>query len=131
MAKEYEFQTLVDSGKGEEVKRLAKSTLRVDVLDHACIREVLVVIFFSESHSWGRSSGHLFENKFPLPVLALAVALVSSCKYLTFGLTYSWGLLTDQGGPGGMVDGHSRKTNMGRSRRHGCIQPNIVLYFRS
>lgn len=82
MAKEYGFHALVDSGKGEEVKQLAKSALRDDVLDHPCIREVLVVIFFEESHSWGRSSGHLFENKFPLPVLALAVALVSSCKYL-------------------------------------------------
>ena len=82
MAKEYGFHALVASGKTEEVKELAKSTLHDDVLEHPCIKEVLVVIFFEKSDSWGRCLGHLFENKFPLPVLVLAVALVSSCKYL-------------------------------------------------
>jgi hypothetical protein len=82
VAKEYRFHALVASGKGEEVKQLAKSALHDDVLDHPCIKEVLVVIFFEESDSWGRLLGHLFENKFSLPVLALAVALVSSCIYL-------------------------------------------------
>ena len=65
------------AGKGDEVKRLADSTLHEDVLDHPCIKEVLVVIFFGEGDSWGRSLGHLFENKFSPQVLALAVALVS------------------------------------------------------
>jgi hypothetical protein len=82
VAKEYDFHGLVASGKGEDVKKLVKAALHDDVLDHACIKEVLVVIFFEESRSWGRYLGHLFENKFPLQVLALAVALVSSRKYL-------------------------------------------------
>jgi Domain of unknown function (DUF6532) len=77
VAKEYDFHGLVASGKGEDVKKKVKSALHDDVLDHPCIKEVLVVIFFEGSHSWGRFLGHLFENKFPLPVLALAVALVS------------------------------------------------------
>ena len=62
--------------EGEEVKQLADSALCEDFLDHPCIKEVLVVIFFEENNSWGRTLGHLFENKFSLQVLVLAVALV-------------------------------------------------------
>jgi len=81
VTKEYGFEALVNLGKGEEVKQRAKSALRAEGLDNPCFKEVLVEIFFGESDSWGRVLGHLFENKFPLPVLALAVALVRSCKF--------------------------------------------------
>ena len=60
VAKEYDFSTLVTAGKEEEVKRLADSALCADVLDCPCIKEILAIIFFKESNSWGRSSGHLF-----------------------------------------------------------------------
>ena len=82
--KEYRFQDLVNDGKGDVVKQLVKSALRKDVFDHPCIKEVLVVLFFEDKDSWGRNLGHLFENKFPLQVLALAVALVSIFKYIYF-----------------------------------------------
>lgn len=98
MAKEYDFNALVTAGKREEIKQIADRTLCADVLDRPCIKEVLVVIFFEESESWGRTLGHLFENKFSLRVLALAVALVSRCIYLIW-LTYLLGLLPDPGGP--------------------------------
>jgi hypothetical protein len=77
VAKDYGFQDLAMAGKGDEVKKLAKSALHKNVLDQRCIKEVLVVIFFEDNNSWGRKLGHLFENKFSLQVLALAVALVS------------------------------------------------------
>lgn len=99
MAKEYGFQALVTTGNGEKVKQLANSALREDVLDHPCIKKVLTVIFFEESDSWGRSLGHLFENKFPLQVLALAVALVSRCKCLIWIVVFM-GLLPEAGRPG-------------------------------
>jgi hypothetical protein len=77
VANEYGFNVLVTKGKQDVVKNIAQSALQEEVLDHPSIKEVLVVIFFKESDSWGRMLGHLFENKFPLQILALAVALVS------------------------------------------------------
>lgn len=77
VAKEYGFHDLVKEGKGDDVKQLAESALRADVFNNPCIKEILVVIFFEKTDSWGRSLGHLFENKFSLQVLALAVAQVS------------------------------------------------------
>ena len=82
VAKEYKFSDLVTEGKGEVVKQLISSALIADVLDHPCIKEVLVVIFFEKSDSWGRIFGHLFENKFPLHILALAIAMVSTYIYI-------------------------------------------------
>jgi len=84
VAKEYKFHALVTAGDGEVVKQLAHSALRADVLDHPCIKEVLVVIFFGESGSWGRTLGHLFENRFSLQIFALAVAMVSRHIYLAW-----------------------------------------------
>lgn len=77
VAKEYGFNILVTEGKGDVIKEIAESALHEEALDHPCIKEVLMVIFFKESDSWGRTLGHLFENKFPLQILALVVTLVS------------------------------------------------------
>ena len=77
VAKEYSFNILVTEGKQDVIKKITESALHKEVLHHPCIKEVLVVIFFKESDSWGWTLGHLFENKFPLQILALAVALVS------------------------------------------------------
>lgn len=76
MAKQYRFQNLVTEGNVEMVHDIAKNALKKSNIDQDCIREVLVVIFFDEKHSWGRSFGHLFDNRFSLEVLALATALV-------------------------------------------------------
>jgi hypothetical protein len=59
-----------------------ESALRDDVIDHPCIQEILVTLFFEDNDSWGRTFGHLFENKFPLQVLALVVAMVSLYIYI-------------------------------------------------
>ena len=53
-----------------------KGVLHKDGLKNPSIKEVLLVIFFEEGDSWGRNLGHLFEYKFSLEVLALAVSLV-------------------------------------------------------
>lgn len=89
VAKVYSFHDLVTAGKGDEVKELAKSALREDVLDHPVIKEILVVIFFEESNSWGWTLGHLFEDKFSLQVFALAIALVRIYIYI-IGFTLNW-----------------------------------------
>jgi len=74
VAKEYGFQALVVAGNLEKVKELASSALHQSTLDHPCIKEVLVVLYF-EKCDWGQRFGHLFENKFSLQVLALAVSM--------------------------------------------------------
>jgi hypothetical protein len=77
VAGEYRFQELVTEGKQDLLKQIVESALSEDGLDHPCIKQVLVVIFFEQLDSWGRTFGHLFERKFSLQVLALAVSLVS------------------------------------------------------
>ena len=62
VAREFGFHALVEAGNVETVKQIADSALHEDVLDHPCMKEVLVVIFFGRSDSWGRTAGHLFEN---------------------------------------------------------------------
>lgn len=47
----YGFPTIVRLGKGEEVKQLTDSTLCEGVMDHYCIKEILVIILFKESDS--------------------------------------------------------------------------------
>jgi Domain of unknown function (DUF6532) len=81
VAKDYGFQDLAMAGKEDKIKQIAESALHENVFDQPCIKEVLVVIFFEDNNSWGRKLGHLFENKFSLQVLALAVALVSRFIY--------------------------------------------------
>jgi len=76
VAKEYPFQDLVTAGRQDAVKEMVKGVLHEDGLDKPSIKEVLVIIFFEERHSWGHNLGHLFEHKFSLEVLALAVSLV-------------------------------------------------------
>jgi hypothetical protein len=76
VAKQYGFHNLVREGNVEIIHDVARNALKEGHIDQDCIKEVLLVIFFDDSHNWGRKFGHLFENRFSLEVLALAATLV-------------------------------------------------------
>jgi hypothetical protein len=79
---QYNFHDREAEGKMEAIRHIAKNVLSVDVIDQPCIRNLLRHFFFAGSDSWGRSLGHLFDNKFTPRVLAVAISLVSRIHYI-------------------------------------------------